>query len=435
MSVSGGGEDWQLSGSPFRRRVHIYRTAVVVAARYLVVNLPLVGTRDPAARAERFGRAHARGARDVRLTAVKLRGGFLKLGQFVSARPDLLPEAWVTELSLLQDRVPPAPFEAIRRVIEADLGPIEDHFMSFDEKATASASLAQVHRATTRDGRDVAVKVQYPGVAEVVPRELADMSRILGWVSRVVRNADLQTISGALQRSLAEELDYAIEADNLERFARNFADESDIVVPDVHRDVSRGRVLVMGWVEGENLQRALDGADRETTEQAAKVLVTSYLKQILTDGFLHADPHPGNFLLSPGPNGPRIAFVDFGACERIPERTRLAMRRLYKAGLEEDQETAIAAFVDLGFETRSGNLASLANWMMLFRFEDAEEDREAAWQRLMQAQRDDPVMRLPSELILVGRVLIVQTGLVSRIKPSWKMADLVAECLAIPEQR
>ncbi|MGK2957916.1 MAG: AarF/UbiB family protein [Acidimicrobiales bacterium] len=138
-------------------------------------------------------------------------------------------------------------------------------------------------------------------------------------------------------------------------------------------------------------------ADRDATEQAAKVLVMAYLKQMLMDRFLHADPHPGNFLLSPGPDGPRIAFVD------------------------------------LGFETRSGNLASLANWMMLFRFEDTEEDREAAWQRLMKAQRDDPVMRLPSELILVGRVLIVQTGLVSRIKPSWKMADLVAGSLAIPE--
>lgn len=425
--------DWRLSGSPFRRRVHIYRTAGLVASRYLVLNLPLIGTREPAARARRLARAHELGARDVRRTAVKLRGGFLKLGQFVSARPDLLPEAWVTELSLLQDRVPPAPFEAIKRVIEADLGRIEDHFISFDEVATASASLAQVHRATSKDGRDVAVKVQYPGVAEVVPRELADMERILGWVTKIVHNGDLKTISGVLQRSLTEELDYAIEANNLEVFRQNFAGQSDIVVPAVHRDLSRGRVLVMEWVEGENLQRALEGADRDTTEQAAKVLVMAYLKQILMDGFLHADPHPGNFLLSPGPDGPRIAFVDFGACERISDRTRLAMRRLYKAGLEEDQQSAIEAFVDLGFETRSGNLASLANWMMLFRFEDTEEDREAAWQRLMKAQRDDPVMRLPSELILVGRVLIVQTGLVSRIKPSWKMADLVAASLAIPE--
>ncbi len=208
--------DWRLSGSPFRRRTHIYRTAGVVASRYLALNLPLIGTREPAARARRLARAHELGARDVRRTAVKLRGGFLKLGQFVSARPDLLPEAWVTELSLLQDRVPPAPFEAIKRVIEADLGRIEDHFISFDEVATASASLAQVHRATAKDGRDVAVKVQYPGVAEVVPRELADMERILGWVTKIVHNGDLKTISGVLQRSLTEELDYAIEANNLE---------------------------------------------------------------------------------------------------------------------------------------------------------------------------------------------------------------------------
>jgi ubiquinone biosynthesis protein len=179
----------------------------------------------------------------------------------------------------------------------------------------------------------------------------------------------------------------------------------------------------MDWIEGENLGRALREADHETAEEAARLLVDSYLKQILVDGFLHADPHPGNFLLQ---DGPKLGFVDFGACASISDHTRQGLRDLYRAGLEQDPAGAAGALDALGFRTRSGDVGSLVAWVSLFDSGEVEEHREAAWSRLMAAARDDPVVKIPDELIMVGRVLMVQTGLVARIKPGWSMDELVS---------
>src|SRR6478672_4122317 len=330
---------WELPGSPMARRAAIYGTAARIGARYGSTRLPLPGVRR--------GDAHELGACDLYRTAVRLRGGFLKFGQFVSARPDLLPAAYVTELSKLQDRVPPAPASVMTRVLASDVGPIDELFREFDEAASA-ASLAQVHRAVRLDGRAVAVKIQYPKVAEIVPREAADTRRILGLVAHIVRGVDLPTISRALEQTILSELDYEREAANIERFADNFVDEPTIDVPRVHPDLSRGRVLVMDWIEGENLARALAVADKPLAEEAARILVDSYLKQILVDGFLHADPHPGNFLLQPGP---RLGVVDFGACASLSEPTRLGIRELYRAGINNDLRAAVEALDALGFRT------------------------------------------------------------------------------------
>ena len=410
-------EPWQLPGSQLTRRAAIYGTAGRVGARYGRLRLPHSGTAE---------QAHAAGAHDLYRTAVRLRGGFLKFGQFVSARPDLLPAAYVEELSKLQDRVPPAPADVMTGVIEQDVGPVAELFASFDEAASA-ASLAQVHRAVRHDGRSVAVKVQYPKVAVIVPREAGDTRRILGLAGRLVRGLDLSTIGAVLERIILSELDYEHEAANIERFAENFASEPTIDVPRVHRDLSHGRVLVMDWIEGENLARALAGADQPLAEEATRILVDSYLKQLLVDGFLHADPHPGNFLLQPGP---RLGVVDFGACDELSESTRLAMRSLYAAGIRNDLRGAVEALDALGFKTRSGSLDALVQWASLFAFEDTGENMEAAWGKLMAAHRADPLVRIPEELIMVGRVLIVQTGLIARIRPTWRMEDLVEARLA-----
>jgi len=408
---------WELPGSPVVRRAAIYGTAAKVAGRYGRQRLPLSPSIE---------RVHKAGARDIYDTAVRLRGGFLKFGQFVSARPDLLPAAYVDELSKLQDRVPAAPASVMTAVVAQDVGPVADLFVEFDEAASA-ASLAQVHRAVRGDGRTVAVKVQYPKVASIVPREAGDTRRIMSLAGRVVQGLDLSTIGAVLERIILSELDYDNEAANIERFADNFASEPTIEVPRVHRDLSHGRVLVMDWIEGENLARALAAADKQLAEEAARILVDSYLKQILVDGFLHADPHPGNFLLQPGP---RLGVVDFGACAELSEPTRLAMRALYAAGVRNDLRGAVEALDALGFKTRSGSLEALVQWASLFAFEDTDENLEAAWGKLMAAHRADPLVRIPEELIMVGRVLIVQTGLIARIRPSWRMDDLIEARLA-----
>lgn len=420
---------WALPGNRITRRLQIYGTAAKVGARYAVANRPLVSDQR---KAEMIAAAHRDGARDLYETAIHLRASFLKLGQFVSARPDLLPPAYVEELSKLQDRVPPAPAGVILDTIERDVGAVDELFSHFDAHSASAASLAQVHQAVRADGRRVAVKVQYPRVREIVPREAKDTTRILNLVSHLVKGVDLPTIARALEQNVLSEIDYEQEADNIDEFRANFVDEKDIEIPAVHRDLSRGRVLVMDWIEGENLARALADADHEFASAALRVLVDAFLKQILVDGFLHADPHPGNFLIQRDPL--RIGMVDFGACARISDATRLALRELYRAGTVGDFPAIGEALHQLGFRTEKGDVDGLVAFGSLFAFDDEDEaGREESWNRLVAASRDNPLVKIPDELIMLGRVLIVQTGMVSKVKPAWSMDELVTARLAESE--
>jgi len=424
-SVSDDDLAWRLPGNRVTRRAHIYAVASKVAARYAPLAVPKLS--EPRRRVV-LARADRKGAHDLHDAAVHLRGGFLKLGQFASARPDLLPEPYVTELSRLQDRVPPAPASVIRRTIDEDLGPVQELFATFDDDSASAASLAQVHRATLPDGREVAVKVQYPRVRELVPDEAKDMRRVLSLVAHLVKGVDLPTIARALERNLLNEIDYEQEASFIEAFQHNFVDDPSVEIPGVHRDLSKGRVLVMDWVRGENLARALASAPQPEREEALRVLVNAYLKQILVDGLLHADPHPGNFLWQSDEQ--RLGMVDFGACERIPDRTRFALHELYRAGMELDIPRIGDALHELGFRTKSGEVEGLIAFASLFTFDtDDQQTREDNWNRLVDAARENPLVKIPDELIMLGRVLIVQTGMLSRIDPSWKMDDLVAERL------
>jgi ubiquinone biosynthesis protein len=184
----------------------------------------------------------------------------------------------------------------------------------------------------------------------------------------------------------------------------------------------------MDWIEGENLARALATCDQDTADAATRILVDAFLKQILVDGFLHADPHPGNFLLQGA--GERLGIVDFGACATISRATRLGMCDLYEAGMNGDPAGAADALNALGFRTRSGDVASLVAWASLFDSDESEETREENWSKLTAAAREDPLVKLPDELIMVGRVLMVQTGLVGAMEPRWSMEELVAKRLS-----
>lgn len=244
---------------------------------------------------------------------------FIKLGQVLSSRSTLIPPAYAEALERLQDSVEPFPYEEVERIVTDELGVrISKAFETFDRKPLASASLGQVHRARLRDGRQVVVKVQRPNIRQRITEDLEafdQMARLLEKHTSVQENLDLPAILDEFRKTLFEELDYRREAQNLDRLAEELADFELIVVPRPVHDYTTSRVLTMDYIEGEKITKinpvALLGSKGEVL---AEELFRAYLKQILVDGFFHADPHPGNVFLTP--DG-RIALIDLGMVYRL----------------------------------------------------------------------------------------------------------------------
>lgn len=260
-------------------------------------------------------RRWVRMARNFRYLALHLGGMQIKLGQFLSSRADIIPDAVRRELADLQDEVPAAPVEHVLSVIIEQLGaPPEEVFLSFDREAVAAASLGQVHFATLHNGREVAVKVQRPFIDEIIEIDL----NAVAWIVRLIKNyppikrrVDLEALIAEFARVLRQELDYVNEARNAEIFRSNFADYAGVYTPQPINELTRPRVLVMERISGVKITdlRRLDelGVSRQ---ELADRLNSAYLKQFFIDGFFHADPHPGNLFIRVEPQLPIVAYTN-----------------------------------------------------------------------------------------------------------------------------
>jgi len=249
---------------------------------------------------------------------------YIKLGQILSTRPDLVPVDFIKELSKLQDNVPSRPFSEVSKIIESELGgPPEDIFDFFEKAPLASASIGQVYRATLKDGEEVAVKVQRPGIKKIIEIDLEIMLHLATLIERHIEEMSLHQpvkIVEEFARTLEKELDYTIEATSTERIARNFLNDLTIYVPKVFRDTTTESILTTELVEGikvseiDRLEKA--GLDRKLiTVRGADIV----LKQIIKHGFFHADPHPGNIFVLPDNV---ICLLDFGMTGSVDRRTR-----------------------------------------------------------------------------------------------------------------
>src|SRR5262249_4699381 len=279
---------------------------------------------------------------EFRKTAVALGGLLIKLGQFLSARADLLPPEALAELATLQDEVPAEPFEDIRAMLEGELcAPLGDLFASVDPVPVGSASFGQVHRARLRDGRVVAIKVQRPGIADIVRTDLRTLYFVFGLVRRFFPSADalldLRALYREFSRMVYEELDYKHEGRNAERFAKSVADEPDIVVPAILWEHSTRRVLTLEWVRGIKITQ-IQELDAAGVSRDALVhrLIQLYVKQVLEVGFFHADPHPGNIFVQPRAGGYRLAFVDFGMMGTVTPHMKAGLRMCFMGIIQQD---------------------------------------------------------------------------------------------------
>jgi predicted unusual protein kinase regulating ubiquinone biosynthesis (AarF/ABC1/UbiB family) len=375
-----------------------------------------------------LSRHHQRSAELAYDTATQLQGLLIKACQFLGTRADILPSEYVSVLSRLHDRVPPRPFEEIAAVVEQQLGrPLGMLFASFDRAPLASASLAQVHHAVLQDGREVAVKVQYPEIPQLVAIDLANLTFLIKLLARIERNFDLRMIIREISKYVRLELDFEHEARNAARIRANLAHRDDVLVPQIITDYSTKKVLVMEYLPGIKITdvEALAAAGIEK-QDVAHILNEIFCHQILVDGFFHADPHPGNLLVQPGP---RLVLLDFGLAKDFPPGFQAGVTRLAGAIIMQDRPAIVAAFHDLGFRTRNpegDSLVALGDAFLgqVVRSGKAYADQEIIEtfnNDLAEALRVNPLVEAPSDILLVVRVMGLLSGigkqLDSRVDP------------------
>jgi ubiquinone biosynthesis protein len=280
---------------------------------------------------------------------------FIKLGQVLSVRPDLLPAEYTDKLARLQDDVAPFPFDEVERIVNSELGlRMSKAFAEFEATPIAAASLGQVHRARMRDGRQVAVKVQRPGIHETIADDLDALEEIADWIddhTEFGRTHHLREFLDEFRKSLLRELDYRREAQNLVTIRSNLAEFERIVIPEPVDDYTTARMLTMDYIDGVKITKLSDVAKLELPgKELAGELFRAYLKQILIDGFFHADPHPGNVFVT---RDKRIALLDLGMVAYIPPQLQANLTQLVFAISEGRSEDVVTHALRISQRTPS----------------------------------------------------------------------------------
>lgn len=394
----------------------------------------------------RWSAFHRGSAGQIYRLALDLRGLVLKGCQFLGARADVVPPEYVEVLSRLQDRVPPRPFEVVRGVVEEDLGrPLDAVFEAFSRKPIAAASLAQVHEARLRGGRRVAVKVQYPEIAEQVRGDLANLRALFRAVGWLERDLDLLPIVNELAAQMPRELDFEAEGRNAEAMAQRLRRRREIAIPSIDWKHTSRRVLVMEFMDGIKITDldALRAAGVDLT-WVVHTLVDVFAEQILALGFFHADPHPGNLFVQPAAEGrgPRLVLLDFGLAKELPDGFRKGVVGFTAALLRGDVDAMATALAALGFETRSGSLESLREVAeVILRIGIEIRERGSLDPETVTRLRDEiparvranPVVRVPHHLVLVGRTIGLLSGLSRELGAKVDLLRIAAPWAFAPE--
>ncbi len=363
----------------------------------------------------------------------KLGPTFIKLGQLLSTRGDLLPPQYLEALERLQDSIEPFPYEEVERIVSSELGArISKLFLDFDTQPTAAASLAQVHRATMRDGRAVVVKVQRPGVREIIVEDLEALEKVAEFIdghTEIGKRYEFTNMLIDLRHSLLQELDFRREAANLEKLRRSMREFEDIVIPEPIDDYTTSRVLTMDYVSGRKITEVsplrfveLDGT------HLAEEFFRAYLKQILVDGMFHADPHPGNVFLT---EDDRIALLDLGMVANLSGRFRGQLLRLLLALSEGRGNDAADISIKMGEPKPNFDKPEFTRRVarLVTRYSEAPIERMNAGKVVLDIQRiaADTWFREAPEFTMIAKTMLNLERVVKVLDPTLNPNEVIKQ--------
>ncbi|MGW9025293.1 ABC1 kinase family protein [Streptomyces sp. NPDC055722] len=388
----------------------------------------------------------------------ELKGGAMKFGQALSVFESALPEEvagpYRAALTKLQEAAPPMPTRTVHAVLEERLG--EDWhelFLEFEDKPAAAASIGQVHRAVWHDGREVAVKVQYPGAGDALLSDLTQLSRFARLLGPLIPGMDIKPLIAELRDRVSEELDYGLEAQAQQAHAEEFAGDPDVLVPAVVHQCDQ--VLVTEWIDGIALSEVISGGTQEQRDRAGQLLARFLFSGPARTGLLHADPHPGNFRLVPGPDGGtrqedwRLGVLDFGTVDRLPGGLPTPIGHSLRMTLEGDAQSVYELLCAEGFvkETIELDPDAVLDYLLPI-IEPAEADAftfSRGWMRSQAARVADPrspayqlgkQLNLPPAYLLIHRVTLSTIGVLCQLGATVRLRDELEEWLPgfLPEE-
>ncbi|MCS6767369.1 MAG: AarF/ABC1/UbiB kinase family protein [Candidatus Nitrosocaldus sp.] len=423
-------------GDSSRRDYRLRRRCIYIAMRLAPVIIRFRRDRREWVRKEGRGCDVARMRRNARKAVnafIDLGPVFIKFGQWLSSRPDLLPQPYLDEFSKLQDDVPPAPMEEVRRIVEEEFGSLENAFDSFDERCISGASLGQVYRARYR-GRDVVVKVIRPNVHYTVERDLEAMRLLLPYAIRFLDPNiafSLESIYNQFVETIREEMDYRIEAENLRRIKSNLKGERYVIIPDVVEERSSSRVLTLEYIPGIKVTD-LERLDALGIDRARLVirLHRLFFKMLLKHDIFHADPHPGNIAVREDGS---IILYDFGMVGRLDQSTRLKLIRLYLALIERDPARAVNILISLGALAPDANRYVIEKGIALaiegMHGRKVDEMEVKALMELANRTMTRFPFRLPKQLALYMRMASLLEGIYIALKVDFQFMKVLSSLL------